>query len=51
MGGWGNNEKPTRKCHESKRISTFASSKSSLENARDGDFFTAIHNHLDLALA
>ena len=39
--GRGRNQKTTRKCHEIKGISTLASSK---------DFFTAIHNHLTLAL-
>ena len=42
--------KTTRKCHEIKRISTLTSSKTILENAKDGDFFTAIHNHQTLAL-
>ena len=52
MGGWGHNQKITTKCHEIKRISTLTSSKTSLENAkaRYGDFFTAIHSHLTLAL-
>ena len=47
--GGGATKKTTRKCHEIKRISTLTSSKTILENAdadaRDGDFFTAIHNH------
>ena len=52
MGGWGHNQKITTKCHEIKRIPTLTSSKTSLENAkaRYGDFFTAIHSHLTLAL-
>ena len=45
MGGWGHNQKITTKCHEIKRIPTLTSSK-----ARYGDFFTAIHSHLTLAL-
>ena len=33
--GGGRNQKPTRKCHEIKRISTITSSKTSLENAKE----------------
>ena len=49
-GRVGAQQKTTRKCHEIKRISTLTSSKTILENAKDGDFFTAIHNHQTLAL-
>ena len=49
--GGGATKKNSRKCHEIKRILTLTLSKTSLENnQRDGDFFTAIHNHLTLAL-
>ena len=51
-GGRGRIQKTTRKCHEVKRISTFASSKTNSDNAkREGDFFTTIHKHPTLALA
>ena len=42
--GGGCNQKITRKCHEIKRIPTFASSKTNLDNAKGakGDLFTAI---------
>ena len=37
--GGGRIQKTTRKCHEIKRISTFASSKTNLDNAkRERDF-------------
>ena len=38
MGGWGRNQKTTRKCHEIKRISTLTSSKTILENAKEEIF-------------
>ena len=40
MGGWGRNQKTTRKCHEIKRISTLTSSKTILENAKEMDNFS-----------
>ena len=47
----GCNQKTARKCHEIKRILTFASPKNNSDNAKEkGIFFTAIHNHLTLAL-
>ena len=38
--GGGRNQKTTRKCHEIKRISTLASSKTSLENAKEMEIFS-----------
>ena len=40
MGGWGRNQKTTRKCHEIKRISTLTSSKTILENAKEKEIFS-----------
>ena len=52
MNWWmGHNKKNSRKCHEIKRILTLTLSKTSLKNTKEKDFFTAIHNHLTLALA
>ena len=48
MGGWGCNQKPTRRCHEIKRNLTLTS-KTSSANAKEMGIFTAIHNHLTLA--
>ena len=48
--GAGNIQKTTRKCDEIKRISTFASSKANSVNTKEKGFFTAINNHLTLAL-
>ena len=39
-GGQGRNQKTTRKCHEIKRISTLASSKTILENAKEMEIFS-----------
>ena len=40
MGGWGHNEKNTKKFHEIKRILTLTSSKISLENAKEMGIFS-----------
>ena len=40
MGGWGYNQKNTRKCHEVKRVLTLTSSKTSLENAKEIGVFS-----------
>ena len=46
----GRIQKATRKYHEIKRISTFASSKTNSDNAKEKGIFIAIHNYLTLAL-
>ena len=38
--GGGRNQKTTRKCHEIKRISTFASSKTNSDNAKEKEIFS-----------
>ena len=48
-GEW-RNQKTTRKSYEIKWILTFASSKTNSDNAKEKGIFTAIHNHLTLAL-
>ena len=40
MGGWGRNEKNSRKCHEIKRILTLTLSKTSLENTKEMGIFS-----------
>ena len=40
MGGWGRNEKKSRKCHEIKRILTLTLSKTSLENTKEMGIFS-----------
>ena len=40
MGGQGRNEKNSRKCHETKRILTLASSKTSLEYTKEMGIFS-----------
>ena len=40
MGGWGQNQKTIRKCHEIKRISTLTSSKTILENSKEMEIFS-----------
>ena len=40
MGGWGHNQKTTRKCHETKIISNLTSSKTILENATEMETFS-----------
>ena len=42
--------KNTRKYHEIKRISTFVSSKTNSDNAKEKQIFTTFHNHLTVAL-
>ena len=38
--GRGHNQKTTRKCHEIKKISTFASSKTNSDNAKEKGIFS-----------
>ena len=40
LAGGGRNPKITRKCHEIKKISTFASSKTNLYNAKEKGIFS-----------
>ena len=40
MGGWGCNEKNSRKCDEIKRILTLTLSKTSLENTKEMGIFS-----------